>query len=86
MVLDKLWGRGSPEWCYEHDTDFHAVVDMIEAMLHRAQMTPGEIRTAATLACIHYEMRRLPQPIRIEAWSRIIEAVRSERGEERDDG
>jgi|GEM_PF-3497324 len=47
----------SVEDAYYHDNTFHAVVDAIEAMIHRAEITPAEARAAAVLACIHYEMR-----------------------------
>lgn len=47
----------NPEDAYLHDNTFHTVVDAIEAMIHRADITPSEARAAAVLACIHYEMR-----------------------------
>lgn len=42
---------------YCNDAVFHRVVCMLEAVIADAQLTPAEIREAAMLACIHYEMR-----------------------------
>ena len=39
---------------YLHDTDFTALVDMLEIYLHLT-WTPSELRDAALLAAIHYE-------------------------------
>lgn len=46
----------SIEDAYRDDPTFRTVVDMIEHMIHRADITPAEARGAAVLACIHYEM------------------------------
>jgi len=43
---------------YQNDPFFHKVVDMLEAMLHEAKLTPSEVREAAVLACINYELHR----------------------------
>ena len=47
----------SVEDAYRNDALFRDVVDAIEAMIHRADITPSEARAAAVLACIHYETR-----------------------------
>lgn len=49
----------SVEDAYRNDMTFRTVVDAIEAMIHNAQITPAEARSAAVLACIHYESRNL---------------------------
>lgn len=49
----------SIEDAYRHDPAFHAVVDMIEMMIQRAEITPAEARGAAVLACIHYELHNM---------------------------
>jgi hypothetical protein len=38
---------------------------MIEVWIERAEFSPSEIRDAAMLACINYEMRRI-RPLRID--------------------
>ena len=53
-----------PEQVYRNDPSFRAIVDMLESMIHQAQFSPHEVRSAAMLAVIHYEMRR-PLSIRV---------------------
>ena len=48
----------TPREKYQNDPMYRALVDTFEAHLHRAQFTPSEIREAAMLACINYEMRQ----------------------------
>jgi hypothetical protein len=43
---------------YRSDPTFKTVVDTIEAWIHSANVTPGEVRAAAMLACIHFENRQ----------------------------
>ncbi len=47
----------SPKERYETDTNYRQLVDMIENFIQQAQFTPSEVREAAVMACIHYEMR-----------------------------
>jgi hypothetical protein len=49
----------SPAHRYRNDPYYHGLVDMLEGMIHAAKYTPQEIRDAAGLAAIHYEMRRM---------------------------
>lgn len=56
-----------PERAYRDDVAFRTVVDMLEALIHRAELSPYEVRAAAMLAVIHYEMRR---PLRVRVKQR----------------
>ena len=46
----------SPKERYQNDPDFKYLVDTMEAMIHRAEFSPSELRMAALLASINYEM------------------------------
>jgi hypothetical protein len=49
---------------YEQDPVFHAVVEQLKSIVIRLEMTPSEIREAATFACILIEermVRRTPR-------------------------
>ena len=43
---------------YERDVMFHSMVDTMIAAIENLQLTPSEIREAATLAALKYEQRR----------------------------
>ena len=62
----------TPEQKYRTDPDFAHVVGMLEAIIHDAKLTPAEIRLAATLACIHYQMQTstvdMVVPREVEKW------------------
>ncbi len=45
----------TPQERYMRDPVFNQLVSVIEAMLHRAEFTPSEVREAAMLACIRHE-------------------------------
>ncbi len=47
----------SPKERYETDTYYRQFVDTIENLIYHAHFTPSEVREAAVMACIHYEMR-----------------------------
>lgn len=52
----------TPREKYMNDPEYRHLVQMFEALIHRAEFTPSEIREAAMLACINHEMRK-PMPI-----------------------
>lgn len=41
---------------YLNDAEFHTLVDSMEAFIHHARYTPSEMREAAMLASIHFEI------------------------------
>jgi hypothetical protein len=43
---------------YMNDVQFRMLVDYMEGMIHQLHYTPSEMRDAALLASINYEMRR----------------------------
>lgn len=47
---------------YHNDPIFRRVVDAMEHMLANAELASSELRQAAVLAAIHYEMRRIQSP------------------------
>ena len=47
-----------PQDKYNHDVWFRKLVDTIKAYLHHSDFTPSEVRQAAILACIQFEMER----------------------------
>jgi len=55
--------RLTPEERYQRDPAFHALVTMLRGAIARADYTPTEIREAAMLAAIMYEMGRPARPV-----------------------
>lgn len=49
----------TPREKYMNDPEYHALVQMLEQFIERARFTPSELREAAVLACINYEMRHI---------------------------
>ena len=49
----------TPSERYYRDPMFHQLVDTMEAAIRRCDYSPSEMREAATLACIHYEMTHM---------------------------
>ena len=46
-------------YAYLNDANYHRLVDTLLELIHECQFTPSEIRTAAMLASIMYEERRV---------------------------
>lgn len=49
----------TPREKYMNDSEYHALVDVLESFVERARFTPSELREASVLACINYEMRHI---------------------------
>jgi hypothetical protein len=66
---------------YQRDPAFHAMVDLLEQLVHKGEYTPTELREAVVLAATHYEMRR-PRAIAVtpeQAGALRLERAASER-------
>ena len=50
--------RMQPRDRYQSDVDFHHLVDLMHAMIIKAQFSPSELREAAVLAACMYEERQ----------------------------
>ena len=48
----------TPNYRYTHDPEFKQLTDLLESFIRRCDFTPSEVRQAAMLACINYEMMR----------------------------
>ena len=49
----------TPREKYMNDPEYHQLVRMLEDFIERARFTPSELREAAMLASINYEMRHV---------------------------
>lgn len=50
---------------YQHDVEFHHLVDMMRAMIAQSRFSPSEMREAAVLAACMYEERQATRaPVR----------------------
>lgn len=65
----------TPAERYRNDPRYHALVQTIEAMLYRADFSPAEVREAAMLASINYELYRMSIEPRIILRPEVEEAM-----------
>jgi hypothetical protein len=49
----------TPAEKYKNDPGYNQLVRVLEDFIERARFTPSELREAAILACINYEMRHV---------------------------
>ena len=57
----------TPKEKYANDPNYRRIVDMLEALIAKAEFTPSEIREACMLACILHEHYRRIRPVVISA-------------------
>ena len=57
----------TPREKYATDPNYRRLVDMLEALIAKAEFTPSEIREACMLACILHEHYRRIRPVVISA-------------------
>lgn len=57
--------RLTPAERFQRDPQFNRLVSVMEAMIESAEFTPTEIREAAMLAAVRWEMRRPPRSIMV---------------------
>lgn len=72
----------TPREKYMNDPEYHNLVRALEQFIERAQFTPSELREAAVLASINYEMRHIRQQTidpRAEGALRILDEFVSRR-------
>lgn len=51
---------------YHCDPEFRRLVDTLESVIHSARYTPSEIREAAVMASINYEMKHVGRTIYLD--------------------
>lgn len=75
----------TPQEKYENDPQYKMIVDVITQLLLNAEFTPSEVREAATLACIHFEMNSMFRfravPTKVKEALEIIQNFRKEESE-----
>ena len=49
----------TPKEKYLNDPEYHRLVDILENFIHQARFSPSELREAAILASINYEMKHI---------------------------
>ena len=69
----------TPKEKYANDPSYRRLVDMLEALIVKAEFTPSEIREACMLACIRHEQYRRVRPVVISAEAaRAMEVLEAE--------
>ena len=69
----------TPREKYATDPNYRRLVDMLEALIAKAEFTPSEMREACMLACIHNEQYRRIRPVVISAEAaRAMEVLEAE--------
>lgn len=53
----------SPRDKYMNDPEYYNLVNVMESFIERAHYTPSELREAAILACINYEMKHIRESV-----------------------
>lgn len=69
-MSDVTSNRLTPEERFLRDPQFSALVSTLEAMIHRADYTPTELREAVMLAAIRYESRQSRHPFVFDSGSK----------------
>lgn len=72
----------TPREKYMNDPEYHRLVEFLESFIEHARFTPSELREAAVLASINYEMRHVREQTidpRTEAALRILDEFTARR-------
>ena len=72
----------SPREKYMNDPEYNHLVRFMESMIEQARFTPSELREAAVLASINYEMRHIREhhiDPRVDGALRILDEFTSKR-------